>query len=70
MGPISQQTIEIVGKVPGFRDAVELAATLRPTNVVTARLSAVDNDPVSLYAMLEFARHKGVAVTFLPDEQG
>jgi len=67
MGPISQQTIDLVDKVPGFRDDVDRAATLQRARPVRVALSLVEDDPWSLYAMLEYARHRGVQVTFLPD---
>jgi len=61
MQNITPQTGIFVDRTPGFREKVEAAAR-RPRPAVTVRLADFDDDPIRLYACLEFARAAGVAV--------
>jgi len=61
MQNITPQTRIFVDRTPGFREKVEAAAS-RPRPAVTVRLADFDDDPIRLYACLEFARAAGVTV--------
>jgi hypothetical protein len=63
MRDTSPQTATFVDRTPGFRARVERAATTRRP-AVTVRLADFDDDPLRLYACLEFARSRGVRVSF------
>jgi len=65
METISPQTLRYVDETPGFKDAVIKAADAGGANpAVTVTLVDFDDDPIRLYACLEFARMSGVAVVF------
>jgi hypothetical protein len=65
METISPQTLRYVDETPGFKDAVIKAADASGASPsVTVTLADFDDDPIRLYACLEFARMSGVAVHF------